>query len=115
MTTFSKTASDPATPPSEESVLGRFSAYRLSNGLVVPNLIVGLAGLILAGVMFAWIYVSSGNLWFMIGVHALINAPSVVVASPLDGNLPPVILVGVLVPLLVPRLRRRRASRVRAI
>lgn len=115
MTTFSTTASDPAAPPSEESVLGRCPAYRLSNGLVVPNLIVGLAGLVLAGVMFAWIYLSSGNLWFMIGVHALINAPSLVVTSPLDGNVPPVILFGVLVPFLVPRLRPRRSSRVRAI
>jgi len=56
---------------------------RLSHGLVLPNLI---AGLVLAGLIFAWIYLSTGNLWFSIGLHALINAPTPVLASPLDAN-----------------------------
>lgn len=72
--------------------------YRLSDGLI-----------------FGWIYLSSGILWFMIGLHALLDAPAVVRGSPLDGHVPPIILLGLLVPLLVPRLRRRMASWVRAI
>jgi CAAX protease family protein len=68
-------------------------------------------GLTVAGLIFAWIFLSTGNLWFSIGFHALINAPSPVFASPLDGDgtYQVILLFGVFVPFLVPGLRLRVA------
>ena len=76
----------------------------------IASVLLDQSGLILAGLIFAWIYLSTGNLWFSIGLHALINAPSPLLASPLEGYYQMILLFGVFVPFLVPRLRRRVAS-----
>lgn len=76
----------------------------------VASVLLDQAQLIFAGLVFAWIYLSLGNLWLLIGFHALVNAPTVVLASPLDGSYELILIFGVLVPMLVPRLRRRIAS-----
>ena len=42
--------------------------------------------LILGGLFLCWLYLRSGNLFFVIGVHALLIAPSPVVAGPRGGG-----------------------------
>jgi len=78
----------------------------------VASVLLDQSGLVLAGLVFAWIYLSTGNLWFSIGLHALINAPTPVLASPLDGDgyYQMILLFGIFLPFLVPRLRRWVAS-----
>lgn len=76
----------------------------------ITSVLVDQALLTLAGLVFAWIYLSSGNLWMLIGFHALVNAPTPILASPLDGNYEIILVFGVLILFLVPRLRRSVVS-----
>jgi len=71
------------------------------------------AQLTLAGSIFAWMYLSSGNLWMMIGFHALINAPTPLVSSPLDSSVQPILVFGGLILFVIPALRRPIVSWLR--
>jgi len=62
--------------------------------------------LMLAAIVFLWVYLSTGNLWFVIGLHSLINAPTLIVASPIDGSSQVILLIAMLGVSLTPRLRR---------
>ena len=78
----------------------------------VVSVLLDQAALIFAGSLFAWIYLTSGNLWLLIGFHALVNTPTAVFASPLDGNYQVILVLSALVVFLLPWSRRAIASRV---
>lgn len=84
---------------------------RLYRGYPLDALLVSLGMLVLMGLLFALIYHRTGNLLVAVGIHSLVNAPTMLVASPVSGSYLVVILAVVLVavwPLL--RGRTGRAS-----
>lgn len=53
------------------------------------------AGLMLAGAFFGWLYLRTQNLFFVIGVHALVNRPTLLAALP-ENALPPAVVINAL-------------------
>ena len=51
-------------------------------------LLADLSGLLVFGIVFSLVFLRTGNLLIAIGIHALIDAPMPVVASPLDAHAP---------------------------
>lgn len=89
----------------------------------LPNLILGVSGQVgtgfgdivtqlgidfLIGVLFAGIYIRTGNLFLVMGIHALLNSGTSVVATPIDPA-QVILVLGVMVFLgtLVPAISRR--------
>jgi membrane protease YdiL (CAAX protease family) len=68
---------------------------RLLQGYTLPGMVEGLGLLFLMGLLFALVYHRTGNLLIAVGVHAVNNAPTMLVATPLSGqSLVTVLLVG---------------------
>lgn len=60
----------------------------LNRGEVTPGAVIGaLAYMFLGGVLLGLLYLRTGRLELVIALHALVNAPTLVVASPLPGSL----------------------------
>ncbi|KAA0230475.1 CPBP family intramembrane metalloprotease [candidate division KSB1 bacterium] len=53
------------------------------------------AGLMFGGLFFGWLYLRTQNLFFVIGVHALVNRPTLLLALP-ENALPPAVVVNTL-------------------
>ena len=59
----------------------------LNRGDIAPGAVAGaLAYMMLGGVMLGLLYLRTGRLEVVIAVHALVNAPTMAVASPLPGS-----------------------------
>lgn len=84
---------------------------RLVHNYSAPELLFSLLILWVFGIILAALYVRTGNLFLVIGVHALVNAPVTVVAWPSQGlaSLMPFLLTLVLLALWGP-LRRLNAK-----
>lgn len=78
---------------------------RLYRGYSIPELSESLATLFLLGLLFAIVYHRTGNLFVAVGVHALVNTPTMVVDAPVSGQFLVLMLITVMV-VLWP-LRRR--------
>ncbi|MDY6817235.1 MAG: CPBP family intramembrane glutamic endopeptidase [Halobacteriales archaeon] len=78
---------------------------RLYRGYSLPEFGESLALLFLLGLMFAIVYHRTGNLLIAVGMHALINAPTMVIETAVSGQLLVIGLLTVLI-LVWPRLRR---------
>ena len=79
---------------------------RLLRGYTLTGMVGGLGLLFLMGLLFALVYHRTGNLLIAVGVHALNNAPTMVVATRLSGQfLVTLLLVGLVT--AWPVLRRR--------
>jgi hypothetical protein len=82
---------------------------RLYQGYAPAPLVESLGLLVLMGLLFALVYHRTGNLLVAVGVHALGNAPTMLVAAPVSGHFLMVLLTVVLVavwPALVRPARR---------
>jgi membrane protease YdiL (CAAX protease family) len=78
------------------------------DGAVVPSLLVLFA----TGLVFVGVYAATGNLWLAVAVHALGNAPTLLLAPPPDAPAPTMLLLaGTLAIAAVAWLRRRRSRR----
>ncbi|MEE4316186.1 MAG: CPBP family intramembrane glutamic endopeptidase [Erythrobacter sp.] len=59
----------------------------LNRGEIAPGAVAGaLAYMLLGGVMLGLLYLRTGRLEIVIALHALVNAPTMLVASPLPGS-----------------------------
>ncbi|MUV56458.1 CPBP family intramembrane glutamic endopeptidase [Halogeometricum sp. CBA1124] len=70
---------------------------RLYQGFPLDALLVSLGMLFLMGLLFALVYHRTGNLLVAVGVHAVGNAPTMLVETPVSGNFLTVVLAVVLV------------------
>jgi membrane protease YdiL (CAAX protease family) len=59
---------------------------RLLQGYTFAGMAEGLGLLFLVGLLFALVYHRTGNLLIAVGVHAVNNAPTMLVATPLSGQ-----------------------------
>ncbi|MCH7640130.1 MAG: CPBP family intramembrane metalloprotease, partial [Bacteroidetes bacterium] len=75
-------------------------------GLDMQGLMMYVGHVSLVGLLFATLYLRTGNLFVAAGAHALINQPTTLFAAPVDPAL--IVLVGVACLLLIwPTLNRR--------
>jgi hypothetical protein len=58
---------------------------RIANGYSLPTMLLNLAITWVWGILFAVLYLRTENLFAVIGVHALVNAPVTVLAMPSEG------------------------------
>jgi membrane protease YdiL (CAAX protease family) len=80
---------------------------RLYQGVALPDLLPSLLSVLAFGLLYSFIYIRTGNLFFAVGVHAFSNTPTFVVG----GNEPVLVLaLGFVVALLWPYLRRGPAA-----
>jgi hypothetical protein len=70
---------------------------RLYQGFPLDALLVSLGMLFLMGLLFALVYHRTGNLFVAVGVHAVGNAPTMLVEAPVSGNFLAIVLAVVLV------------------
>lgn len=78
---------------------------RLLQGYTLAGMVDGLGLLFLMGLLFALVYHRTGNLLVAVGVHAVNNAPTMLVETPLSGQfLVTILLVGLVA--LWPLFRR---------
>jgi membrane protease YdiL (CAAX protease family) len=77
-------------------------------GMAWPDIVLDLARLFVIGLVFAALYLRTGNLFLVIGIHALQNAGTTVVAAPVDPGLVMLSLATVtLLATFVPAVARR--------
>jgi hypothetical protein len=89
---------------------------RLLQGYTLGGMAEGLGLLFLMGLLFALVYHRTGNLLIAVGVHAVNNAPTMLVATPLSGQfLVTVLLVGLVAAWPVLRRPLRRVTPGRSI
>lgn len=76
--------------------------YTANESPVIPELLVTST----VGIILAFIYLRTGNLWLIMGLHALGNGPTPIIEPLIDPN---IVLTIMVVPLLLfwPRLERR--------
>jgi membrane protease YdiL (CAAX protease family) len=81
-------------------------------GMAWPDLVVDLGRLFAIGMVFAALYLRTGNLFLVIGIHALQDAGTTIVAAPVD---PGLVMLGLatlaLVATFVPAVARALGSR----
>jgi hypothetical protein len=70
---------------------------RIYQGFPLDALLVSLGMLFLMGLLFALVYHRTGNLFVAVGVHAVGNAPTMLVETPVSGNFLAIVLAVVLV------------------
>jgi uncharacterized protein len=75
---------------------------RLRQGHTGADLAWSLSVVFALGVLFAFLYLRTGNLLIVVGVHALVNTPTLIIATPVGSEI--VEVLAVLLILMWPRL-----------